>query len=591
MQGRRRPPTVTRAVGLPLVLGLLALGLCCASIMAQSPPTGTPTSEPVYWARHELMIPYRWGGAAKSGSEVILYYSSDLGRSWRVAGTAAPHVQSFRFQSPGDGEHWFAIRTYDSAGVATPAGPLAPEMRVVVDTTAPTIDRLDAQVTGGVLAVELSATDPGGFSTGQPVSLYAQSSGQPGWTPVPITAAQPSADGRSLRVVGQWQPPANVARLEVRATVEDRAGNRAERSTSANAAQAVAALKPSAPSFSLGSGWPSPTSRASTSSGDPFAEAERRHGGAPGLFASSSSAAAPPSAGSTLPAGPPSLPASATPWPAESPKSRPLVAGMMGGENAQPSSQFDSAPFSSSPFNSASFRRSSGDPFTTTDSFSSRDRERPTFNPATPSRLVNSAEFEFDYELEHTGRWGVAKVELWGTNDGGRSWRRFAVDADRESPIFVTTPGEGTYGFRLVVESVGGLEGTTPRPGDEPEAIVGVDLTKPQVLLGDVRQGVGYFADQLTIEWRAEDEHLAERPIDLFYSNRETGPWIPIATNLPNNGRHTWRLQRHLPRQLFVRAEARDEAGNVATAASPQAIEIDVSVASGSLKSVRASGN
>jgi hypothetical protein len=223
--------------------------------------------------------------------------------------------------------------------------------------------------------------------------------------------------------------------------------------------------------------------------------------------------------------------------------------------------------------------------------FDEGERERPLFSDAIPSRLVNAAEFEFDYELDHTGRWGVAKVELWGTSDGGRSWRRFAVDADRESPIHVITPGEGTYGFRLVVESVGGLEGSSPRPGDEPEAIVGVDLTKPQVLLGDIRQGVGYFADQLTIEWRAEDEHLAERPIDLYYSNRDTGPWIPIATSLANNGRHSWRLQRHLPRQLFVRVEARDDAGNVAAVASPQAIEIDVAVASGSLKGVRASGN
>jgi hypothetical protein len=582
MQGCRLSPIETRAARRPFLAALVGLWVLSAPAAAQLPAaTQTPplASEPVYWSRQELMIPYRWAGGAKAGAEVILYYSSDQGRSWRVAGTGAPHVQSFRFQAPGDGEHWFAIRTYDSAGVATPAGPLGPEMRVVVDTAAPTVDRLDAQITGGVLAVELAATDPAGFAKSQPVYLYAQVSGQPGWTPVPITGAQPSADGRSLRVVGQWQPPANAARVDVRATVEDRAGNRTERSTSSNAPQAFAALKPSAPSFSnLGSSWPSSSSRLSSgASGDPFAAAERRHGGpAPSLFASASTAAPPlmaPSLPTTPPATAPTLPPAATPWPAESPKSRPLMAGTFGGQNAA----------SSSPFNSASFSR------TPMDSFDGR--ERPSFNSSTPSRMVNSAEFEFDYELEHTGRWGVAKVELWGTDNGGRSWRRFAVDADRESPIFVTTPGEGTYGFRLVIESIGGLEGSTPRPGDEPEAIVGVDLTKPQVLLGDVRQGVGYFADQLSIEWRADDEHLAERPIDLYYSNRDTGPWIPIATNLPNSGRHSWRLQRHLPRQLFIRAEARDEAGNVAAVASPQAIDIDVSVASGSLKSVRPSGN
>lgn len=205
-------------------------------------------------------------------------------------------------------------------------------------------------------------------------------------------------------------------------------------------------------------------------------------------------------------------------------------------------------------------------------------------------RLVNSTEFEFDYQLDETGRWGVAKVELWGTENGGRSWQRMAIDSDRQSPIHVSVPHEGEYGFRIVVESVGGLEPLTPRPGDAPEALVLVDLQRPRVMLQRVAQGEGYFADQLSIDWNVADEHLAANPIDLFYSNRATGPWMPIATNLPNNGRHSWRLQRHLPRSLFVRLEARDAAGNLGSAVTEQPINIDTPRASGSLQGVRAAG-
>ncbi|TWT99652.1 hypothetical protein Pla108_05950 [Botrimarina colliarenosi] len=577
MPGLQPPAGLTRTAR-----RLVALVLLCAPIAPAR--AQAPTSEPVFWSRTELMIPYRWAGTATGAAEVVLYHSSDQGRAWRVAGSAAPHVRSFRFQAPADGEHWFAVRTYDRAGVATPPGPLGPEMRVVVDTAAPTIDRLDAQLNAGLLTVELELSDTTGFAA-QPLTLYAQPTGQPGWTPVPVTSAQPSADNRSARVVAQWRPPAGVTRIDVRATVEDRAGNRVERSATAEAAQGLAALAPRTPAApaAFGTAWPSTTATppAPLATGapslDPFADAERRQPAAAKPFA------APPFASAATPgfnsSGINSM-AKSTPWPSESAASRPLVAGGLTGsvDRSQPA-------FSSTPFSSASFGRSPADPFA--------DRESAASSPdaAPPSRMVNSTEFDFDYELNRTGRWGVAKVELWGTDDGGRSWRRFAIDSDRESPIHVTTPGEGTYGFRLVVESIGGLEATTPRPGDAPEAVVGVDLTKPQVLLGDVRQGVGYFADQLVIEWRANDEHLTERPIDLFYSNRETGPWIPIATNLPNNGRHSWRLQRHLPRQLFLRAEARDEAGNVAAMTTPQAIEVDVAVASGSLKGVRPSGN
>lgn len=501
-----------------------------------------PAAEPAFWSRAELEIPCRFTEPAPSAAEVLLYHSADGGRSWRVAGTGLPHVRAFRFTAPGDGEHWFALRTYDRAGVATPPGPLGPELRVVVDTAAPQVDRLDVSATGETLSITLDAYDPSGFAA-TPAFLFAQAAGLPGWDPAPVSQQQLSADGRRVTVTATCRAPAVATRVDVRALIVDRAGNRVERVASAETTAPVLAAAPSPPSSAA------PTL-------DPFLAAERRAG--PRVAPSPAVPPAPPATSPLAVLAP-------TPWPADPFKSRPLVANRPDG----------------SPFSSASFRPAA------TDRFSDRDRGGVA---APPGRMVNTADFEFDYELDQTGRWGVAKIELWGTDNGGRSWRRFAIDSDSESPIRVSTPGEGTYGFKLVVESVGGLEAPTPRPGDEPEAVIGVDLTKPLVELSEVRQGVGYFADQLLVEWRAADQRLADRPIDLFYSNRSTGPWIPVATNLPNNGRYSWRLQRHLPRELYVRVEARDEAGNTAFATSDEPLPIDVSVASGSLKGVRPSG-
>ena len=77
-------------------------------------------------------------------------------------------------------------------------------------------------------------------------------------------------------------------------------------------------------------------------------------------------------------------------------------------------------------------------------------------------RMINERTFELDYEVEAVGSSGVAKVELWGTRDGGRHWSSFGVDTDNRSPAVVTVEGEGVYGFRVVIHSGNGLSGARP---------------------------------------------------------------------------------------------------------------------------------
>lgn len=527
-----------------LLLGLLGLPAHAQTI---------PGAEPVFWGNHRLAIPYNWSGSASGVTEVVLFYSADAGRSWQKAGGALPHVRSFQFQAPADGEYWFAIRTYDQSGRAAPPGPLGPEMRVVVDSARPRFESLNAEVRNGRLTVDLRANDQGGVDATRS-HAYAQFEGSPSWTPVPLTPGLSAGVGAPSRLTGEIAAPPGATRVTVRASVVDRAGNREEQSTTAIATATSAPRQQPFGALAGSPQWRPSRAPSPSASLDPFAAAE----------------------GATRPATPPAPPQreppASTPWPSQPARSRPLIAG------APPT-----PPATSSPFGVASFRAAGSEPL--------RDPiPLPKSRSETPSRLVNSTDFEFDYELEATGRWGVAKVELWGTQDDGRSWRRFAIDSDRQSPIHVSTPGEGEYGFRLVVESVGGLDAPTPRPGDRPEAIVGVDLQAPRVTLGSARQGDGYFGDQLVIDWRADDRHLAERPIDLYYSSRPSGPWLPIATGLANSGRHSWRLQRHLPRSMYLRLEARDEAGNVGSVTTPQAIEVETPSASGSLRGVRAAG-
>jgi hypothetical protein len=207
--------------------------------------------------------------------------------------------------------------------------------------------------------------------------------------------------------------------------------------------------------------------------------------------------------------------------------------------------------------------------------------------PGVHPHRVNSLRFELMYEVEAVGTSGVARVELWATRDGGRHWESFGEDDDCQSPMLVEVDGEGTYGFRVVIESGAGRRGLLPKSGDLPDVWVGVDLTRPRARLLSAEQGAGTDAGELIIDWEADDEQLASRPIALAFSEAPDGPWTNIASGLENTGRYAWRLDRRVPERIYLRLEVRDEAGNVTMFEPPRAVSIDRARPQGHIRGVR----
>jgi hypothetical protein len=201
--------------------------------------------------------------------------------------------------------------------------------------------------------------------------------------------------------------------------------------------------------------------------------------------------------------------------------------------------------------------------------------------------LVNARTFDVEYDLQAVGSWGVAKVELWGTQDEGATWQSFGTDPDNRSPIRVTVPNSGTYGFRILVEGANSLGVQPPQAGDKPELVVMVDLDQPQAEIVGVEPGSGNLADQLRIRWSADDKNLEPRPIGLFYSSYAEGPWSTIAAGLENTGSYEWRIERHIPGRFFLKLEVRDTAGNVTSFQTREPIELNRPQPTGTIRSVR----
>ena len=556
--------------------------------------------EAIHWASHGLAIPYRWAGTSgnQNAKQVVLYASRDQGMNWQQVSVAAPQVHSFQYQAPGDGEYWFAIRTYDNYGNYQPAGPYKPEMRVIVDTQNPPSPRVEGTIADGILTARVEASDINGVDPNK-IQIYAQLSGQPNWTPLtiqPIAAGSPN----STAVQGTLRLPTGVSQAALNVSIADQAGNRsvATSNVSARAGYYQANTGPQLTNPAR-TRRIQPSTQNQQAARDPFFLADQQYQGrAPGFTTASASSSQPftnnaaqqpaqlPPWGTTSVSQTPPVQPTVQPWPVDSQRTKRITTAS--------TSNVSNTPWKpDSPFKSASFDPlQSGHTTNRAPAASAIQNRWGTSSNhiagiRSTERSVNSKNFEFDYELQRTGQWGIANVELWGTTDNGNSWRRYAIDCDRQSPIHVSVPSEGVYGFKILIESVGGFEPEKPRPGDQPEVLVRVDVTKPLLTLTRAEQGQGYLADRMEINWSVGEEDLADQPIDLFYSNRREGPWIPIASGIENTGQYAWRLQRHLPGMMFIRVEARDRAGNVSSAISSQPVTINLPKSTGTLLGIR----
>lgn len=222
----------------------------------------------------------------------------------------------------------------------------------------------------------------------------------------------------------------------------------------------------------------------------------------------------------------------------------------------------------------------------------------PNGGPAAPSSqrsntsFVNSANVAIPFRISNVGVSGVPVMDLWVTRNNGRNWQKVPRPSDDPGASLpanpgegeaitkqftYNAPGEGLFGFTIVVRSGVGIGDADPRPGDPPKRLVEVDVTKPEVQI-NVFRGSAQDVRNVTIEWTAKDKNLLDRPVSLLWSKSKDGPdWEPIIGDLDARGRYVWTISEQGPFQFYVQARAADKAGNVASATHPEVMTVDLS--------------
>ncbi len=202
------------------------------------------------------------------------------------------------------------------------------------------------------------------------------------------------------------------------------------------------------------------------------------------------------------------------------------------------------------------------------------------------ARPTNQSKFLLTYDVDAIAPQDIREVGLWMTHDGGQSWRKWAIDNDKQSPFTVTVPNPGIYGFRIVVSSRDGINSRIPKGGEAADMWVRYDNTKPQAKITSVPFGRGINAGKLVINWKVQDEQLTLRPISLAYSDRPEGPWTDIEVGLRNEGSYVWKVPQQAPERIYIRLKARDTAGNVAINDLPHPVNVANLIPRGRIKDI-----
>jgi hypothetical protein len=537
---------------LPMRKGLLLITLwLLASDDARPEAPRANSTRPLPTRRTALTIPFRIGAtqnATQQPVEVQLFTSENQGASWNHVASVKPEAAKLVYQAPRDGEYWFCVRTRDASGNVRPAGAMTPELRVLVDTEPPKL-RADAwRGVDGEVTARWDATDS--YLNASSVKVFHRRAGsQEPWQNVTINYLLPGDARTSYAENVRWKADSAV---DVRVEISDSAGNVAEQIVTAGAPPTQSDTSPAALS-------PAPRFNPKSADGRPADASAPIYPPADWYGGAGASSSAPSQPPSDL-AWPPDQKES-KPWPADQSQANPLAPAPVvrpWEDNAPPVGGSTSAP----------------------------DRGASLATATGQSWLVGTSAFELAYDAGPLPADDIRAVELWGTSDGGRSWRQMAIDEDRRSPVLVKVDAEGSYGFRLLLQRRSGPVEFPPAAGDTPELSVQVDFTEPWCQLTRADQLSGERSQELVICWEARDPHLAERPITLKFSRRPDGPFQTIVAGLENTGRYVWRMPAALPAEIFLRLEVRDRAENVGVFTADRPITPNVSRAQGRLREV-----
>lgn len=177
--------------------------------------------------------------------------------------------------------------------------------------------------------------------------------------------------------------------------------------------------------------------------------------------------------------------------------------------------------------------------------------------------LVRTKRFAIHYDVADSSG-PLQAVGLWYTQDEGETWHNYGNDPDRVSPFDFIAPGEGLYGFCLILKSAGGVSADPPSSGTKPQLWAFVDYTPPILQLHFARfEKDNPSTRRIQIRWTAFDQFPLKRPITIRFKREKDTSWYPVAGPMPNVGGYDWPVLDKLRGNVSIKVTFLDRGGNI----------------------------
>jgi hypothetical protein len=192
-------------------------------------PTQLELPPAIVTSQTQFEIPFRTDDLNGRLVEVQLYVSTDLAQSWNVYARQSPLTTRIPFQSVGDGEYLFALKTLDRDGRLMPTGPPIPTLRMIVDTVQPELNLRVEPDKSGRIAITWRGTDQNLDKSTLRLSYRVDGPNLPNtWHPLG-TGSPPTTDQAADATLFQdrvtWFPDAVAEAIILKAEIQDFAGN------------------------------------------------------------------------------------------------------------------------------------------------------------------------------------------------------------------------------------------------------------------------------------------------------------------------------------------------------------------------------
>jgi hypothetical protein len=485
--------------------------------------------------------------------ELVLYISTDQGKTWDIYDRATPTQKSFQFHAKTDGLFFFSIAVVDRRGKQDPAD-IATAKRISkihIDSEKPEVKFESTKRVGNDIQLTWNIREANPNWSSLKLEYRSLETPNAPWTPLPVV--QDSTRTHTFN-------PNTQGDVAVRISLADMAKNEAadEKIVAGTPVKTTVSASPVPGAGPGPNATVNPTAPLPNQIPGPMGN----HGAMPVNHVER----VPNDARTGLPDPRTPIPDQTLP-PVQNPGQNPAAVGV-----APPVNQRSEGP---------------------TPVYDTQPTRAPVRGPMPPVRVINKRAVKLGFDVGRIGPSGLGSVQVYVTTNDGASWEELkdnpAIQLPNSAESRLSGPLKGTvtvqlpkdgvvYGFYLVPVSRAGLSDQAPVSGDTPHARVESDVTQPAATL------FGPATDQnrpgaLLLTWQVTDRNIAANPITLEFSATPDGPWEVIGEpSMANTGRYTWIVPDKAPPKVFMRLTARDNAGNVAVATTPEAQLIDLSV-------------